>query len=909
MQRALSLLGRRSFASPAFAPATISGLSPNKVAEATALGFHPADTAIIAFGAGAVNNTLLSLMSQVSEDLAIVSTHAEHIAAEGVSLQHRGDEYVVPPGVITIKEAACDKNPRIILNGRQVGGCYDEIFDAVGPGTEFIVTAQNGPSARMLADAARDYLARKPDRAAAFANVVGIDAAMFVKMSATDSRAATVLQPGARWVFGAYELGDGGASAGIAPGVEVSGGALAKAEKFTEWFRLLDATDAGTEDADVSLRPEAVSGKLAKTANNIGGNYGAAIVTKVVEALAAENGVALDGPLPYGVLHKTFDVAGELGPLVGAERLDVLKRQIEIARDMSLRAVGEYHDVHEELFEGLGMTKSDALEAAKLYWTEVDADGQRVPSKHPPTHALAVFERRPSEPLLDDIVDAVGDCQTVEMRTLLTAFRRAEESRLRGRVPTPLAHDFKWTDERGWLETPAVDAIKARLQAGYDPTELVKVQCHHFQKPMMPDIFVSGLRDMGEHAMSFQERLGEYKAFYEALPGAPPFYNLTIGGVYRDTPDRTEFSNVSRGYVTHATATDKAIVAEIFARLGVDVEPKKVGISPLRSKVFLQHLLSLFKPGKVVAHMPTYASTTDAGKNTSGHEIVAVPATEANRFAGLFKAAREASAAAKPDEPVVLLLLEPHNPTAIAMNADEVEEFHDVVRDCPNLSVIHDIAYQGYQPQQQDSGKRYRDDGMPHKDQIYVAVLSTSKSMYASGQPALYMADKNSLPFLVDHYQRVATGPTSVFVHDLPYYRDTLDDEYMPSVYEKLQKPMLKFIDERKAAWGCDYLARPDGPPFITLDVRDKLAALGLSNKGFRELSLRLGCPLLCDTGVLRIALTGFDKSKHDEVLPHILERLDMLMSLQADDELIVAFKQYNPYYRKDGKAAKTIMG
>mmetsp|Transcript_6816 Transcript_6816/g.21460 ORF Transcript_6816/g.21460 Transcript_6816/m.21460 type:complete len:159 (+) Transcript_6816:2383-2859(+) len=120
MQRALSLLGRRSFASPAFAPATISGLSPNKVAEATALGFHPADTAIIAFGAGAVNNTLLSLMSQVSEDLAIVSTHAEHIAAEGVSLQHRGDEYVVPPGVITIKEAACDKNPRIILNGRQV---------------------------------------------------------------------------------------------------------------------------------------------------------------------------------------------------------------------------------------------------------------------------------------------------------------------------------------------------------------------------------------------------------------------------------------------------------------------------------------------------------------------------------------------------------------------------------------------------------------------------------------------------------------------------------------------------------------------------------------------------------------------------------------------------------------------
>merc|ERR1712025_1517677 len=145
--------------------------------------------------------------------------------------------------------------------------------------------------------------------------------------------------------------------------------------------------------------------------------------------------------------------------------------------------------------------------------------------------------------------------------------------------------------------------------------------------------------------------------------------------------------------------------------------------------------------------------------------------------------------------------------------------------------------------------------GMPHKNQIYVAVLSTSKSMYASGQPALYMADKDSLPFLVDHYQRVATGPTSVFVHDLPYYRDTLDDAYMPSVWEKL------------------------------------------------------GCPVLVDTGVLRIALTGFDKSKHDEVLPKILERLDFIMSLGPDDEIVTTFKQYNPFYASTGKSSKTVMG
>ena len=103
--------------------------------------------------------------------------------------------------------------PRVIVNARQLGGNYDELFAACGPGTEFIVTAQNGPSARMLADAARDYLARFPARRADLEAIVGIDASMFVKMSATDSKGTTVLQPGAKWVFGAYEL-DG---AGTAP--------------------------------------------------------------------------------------------------------------------------------------------------------------------------------------------------------------------------------------------------------------------------------------------------------------------------------------------------------------------------------------------------------------------------------------------------------------------------------------------------------------------------------------------------------------------------------------------------------------------------------------------------------------------------------------------------------------------
>mmetsp|Transcript_2726 Transcript_2726/g.7993 ORF Transcript_2726/g.7993 Transcript_2726/m.7993 type:complete len:901 (-) Transcript_2726:64-2766(-) len=872
------------------------GLQMDKAAAAQPLlGKEPG---VVCFGAGAVNNTLLALMSQVSSELTLVSNHAAHVDAEGVTLLHRGGEYQVKPGTIKVVPTAAGADPVVVVNGRQLGGDYDAIFDALGPSTEVLVTAQNGPSARMLADAAAAYLDRNPERRVILENVVGIDAAMFVKMSATDSKAATVLQPGAKWVFGAYELVGG---AGTAPGDEVSPASLAKAEAFVEWFRLLDATDAGAEDSHVSLRPEAVSGKLAKTANNIGGNYGAAIVTKIAQGFAAANGQALDGPLPYGVLHPSYDLAA-LEPLVGdPQKLVALKAHVTAARDMSLAAVGEYYDVHEELFEAAGLDKPSVLDAARLYWTEVDEAGERVPSKHPPTHALAIFEGRPSEPLLEDIIDGVGECQTPEMRALLTAFRRVEADY------EPLAHGFKWNKAVGWLEKPYIAEIRGSQDETYDPVELVKIRANHYQKPLMPGTFVEGLRDMGEHAMSFQERLGEYKAFFESLPTSPAFFNLTIGGVYRDTPDRTNFTGVSRGYVTHATAKDKEVVADIFQRLGVDVEPRQVAISPLRSKVFLQHLLSLFKPGKVVAHVPTYASTIDAARNTSNHEIVEVAPAE--RYGALFEATRKASAEAAPGEPVVLLLLEPHNPTAISMTPEEAEEFHRVVEDCPNVSVIHDIAYQGYQPQQLDSGKRYRDDGMPHKDQLYVSVLSTSKSMYASGQPALYMADKDSLPFLVDHYQRVATGPTSVFVHDLPYYRDTLDDDYMPSVWEKLQKPMLKFVDERLEKWGVTYFARPDGPPFITLDVRAKLDKLGLSNKGLRELTLRLGCPVLVDTGVLRIALTGFDKSKHDEVLPAILERLDFILSLGPEDDIVKTFKMYNPYYGKTGKSSQTVMG
>jgi hypothetical protein len=169
--------------------------------------------------------------------------------------------------------------------------------------------------------------------------------------------------------------------------------------------------------------------------------------------------------------------------------------------------------------------------------------------------------------------------------------------------------------------------------------------------------------------------------------------------------------------------------------------------------------------------------------------------------------------------------------------------------------------------------------------------MSTSKSLYASGQPAFWFSDKDSFPFLVNYYQRMATGPTSTFLHDLPYYYETLDDDYMRSVEDNLQIPLIDYIEENKQKWNIDFWIKPDGPPFITLDIHKKLNELNMNENEFRELTLRLGCPMLVNQGCLRIALTGFEKEHHNKVIYDIKERLNELFTLTKEDDRIQAFR------------------
>jgi hypothetical protein len=857
---------------------------------------------ILFFGTGAVTNTLIALMNQFTDSITLVSNHADHLMNRGIHLHHKGTvHHVSPSSINVVKQADSIKNnnPYIIINGRQIGGNYDDIFDACSKETKFIVTAQNGQSSQALYKASIDYCSRKRERQSIIKNIIGIDAAMFVKMSSTDKKNKTILQPGAKWIFGAYSLKDGSGT-GIEGSYYVNKSILTESEKFVDFFKLLGATD-NDDNNSIQLNPQTISGKLMKTANNIGGNYGAAIITRLVQiAYEAEKKIgrdviSLEHPLPYGVLDPYFKIH-TLEPYVGNARIDELYQQISDVRKISLNAVAEYYDINADHFNSVGLSKEDVLESARLYWTEMDENGDRVSSKHPPTHSLAIFERRPSEPLLDDVIVSAPNNATSCLQTLRDYHNRVEQI-------IPMPYFLKLIEKQGWLEGEVKNKIYENAVENDNISQeyLVSIKSRHYEKPQAPDPFLNGLQSMGEQAISYMERLGEYKNFYENIPtkNKPEFLNLTIGGVYRETSPRYDSISASRSYVTHLNNDQKEITAKIFRELGCNVNFDQVAISPMRAKLALQHALGLFKPGILVAHTPNYKATIDAAIKNFDHTVVDIDVR--GRYGALFDEVRkQAILPENKGKPLILLLVCPQNPTAISMNDFEEKKLHSLIYDIPNLSVIHDIAYQGYHKTYRDAGKKYRDEGMPHKGQVYISILSTSKSMFASGQPALWFSDKNSFPFLVEHYQRVATGPTSTFVHDLNYYYETLDDTYMRSVEDNLQKPLLDFIDQKKDEWGVDYWVRPDGPPFITLDVQNKLKQLELTDKGFRELTLRLGCPVLVNDDCLRIALTGFDKSRHIEMLDKIKERLDYIFTLNNESSLIKLFKYHNPIYESN---------
>ena len=64
-------------------------------------------------------------------------------------------------------------------------------------------------------------------------NIIGIDAAMFVKMSSTEKKHKTILQPGAKWIFGAFSFEDGSGT-GVSGDYYVNKKIVKESENFVE---------------------------------------------------------------------------------------------------------------------------------------------------------------------------------------------------------------------------------------------------------------------------------------------------------------------------------------------------------------------------------------------------------------------------------------------------------------------------------------------------------------------------------------------------------------------------------------------------------------------------------------------------------------------------------------------------
>ena len=191
--------------------------------------------------------------------------------------------------------------------------------------------------------------------------------------------------------------------------------------KVAQRWKSAPAAAVNVDKKTFNLPDPAQPNQFVETANNIGACYGAAILTRVVQHMNADSfkSAPFTAPLPFGVMHESFDLKGELGETVGGKNVEALQQEVRKVRELSLAAVAEFYNVNHSYFEMAGYSLEKVLEAAKLHWTELDTrTGARVPRTDTPVLAEAIFNRLPSEPLLDEIIASYEANMTPNLRAL-----------------------------------------------------------------------------------------------------------------------------------------------------------------------------------------------------------------------------------------------------------------------------------------------------------------------------------------------------------------------------------------------------------------------------------------------------------------------------------------------------------
>lgn len=254
-------------------------------------------------------------------------------------------------------------------------------------------------------------------------------------------------------------------------------------------------------------------------------------------------------------------------------------------------------------------------------------------------------------------------------------------------------------------------------------------------------------------------------------------------------------------------------------RYGVEIDPETEAIATMGAKEGFSHLvLALVQPGdKVIVPDPSYPIHSFAA-TIAGCELIKLPVRD--NAEEMLESLRRMEYA-RADQPKLLVLSFPHNPTTVCVEKEFFEEVVAIARERGYL-VIHDLAYadqgfDGYRPPSIMEVKGAKD--------VAVEMFSMSKSYSMPGwRMGFCVGNKQTVAALTRLKSYLDYGMFQpIQIAGIIALRDC--DEYVPQiteVYRKRRDALIKGL--HSAGWD---VPTPRGTMFVWAKVPERYAKLG----------------------------------------------------------------------------------
>ncbi len=254
-------------------------------------------------------------------------------------------------------------------------------------------------------------------------------------------------------------------------------------------------------------------------------------------------------------------------------------------------------------------------------------------------------------------------------------------------------------------------------------------------------------------------------------------------------------------------------------RYNVDIDPETEAIATIGAKEGFSHLvLALVEPGdKVIVPDPSYPIHSFAA-TIAGCQLIKLPVNDGPE--AMLDALRRLEYS-RSDQPKLLVLSFPHNPTTVCVELPFFEEVVAIARERGYL-VVHDLAYadlgfDGYKPPSILQVKGAKD--------VAVEMFSMSKSYSMAGwRMGFCVGNKQAVYALTRLKSYLDYGMFQpIQIAGIIALRDC--DEYVPQiveVYRKRRDVLIKGLNS--AGWN---VPSPKGTMFVWAKIPEYFAKLG----------------------------------------------------------------------------------